>query len=304
MRTKNQHFVARAYLRFFSNDEKVIWIYDKKTEIMRPQSIKNTAVRKNFYGSKQHSDPLDNYPVPKLEGQARSIIKRIEQKEELDPKDLGILLNFLVLQFLRTPARKKDLESTFQVFWTELRKKYRNTESDQVNLLTKLEEIAESFIKEQKISGITAKDLLMNEDISVAYPQEDFSRSIALHGFRIAKTLANQNWEFLFTLKNEEFLTSDDPFSLFSSENTPYFPSVTSNVTKLIPLSRKVCLVIAGERFKIKVKEMLPWAVKVINLGIASRAERYVYCSNEKLLKEIINSLPQFKEDASPFVLN
>src|SRR3989344_8767006 len=100
-RTKDQHFIPRGYLRLFSRDEKTIWVYDKVTGEVRPQSIKATGFIKNFYLSWIHPSPLDVSPVPELEGKARSIIKKIDLRAEPSPEELGVVLNLISLQFLR-----------------------------------------------------------------------------------------------------------------------------------------------------------------------------------------------------------
>ena len=294
-RTKKQHFVPVGYLKLFSADQRNIGVCDKKSGDIRLQNISDTGFEKNLYTSRQHADPLDRSPVPELESEVLSIIKTVESRGSVLPRGLGVLLNFIVLQYLRTPAMREKLESTHQLFWRELRSRYKSTKPEQKVFLKKAEDIAKSFITEQNIKGITPQEFL-SQDFDVFYPTEDFPRSIPLHGLKIAQLLSTQKWEFLFAPNGNEFLTNDNPFSVFPKEETPYVQPTTADVTKLIPLSKKLCLAIGGKKSKIRTKEMLPWAVNVINLGLADRAKRYIYASNKALLEDVLKNLPFFQK--------
>src|SRR5271170_1162835 len=131
-RVKDQHFVPQAYLRLFSHDEKNIWVLDLKENTIKSQSIKDTGFIKYFYTSRFHPAPLDIPEVSKLEGQAKKIIKAIEGRQKITPVDLGQLLNFITLQFLRTPAARERIESALISFWNELKKRYKNAKPEEI----------------------------------------------------------------------------------------------------------------------------------------------------------------------------
>ncbi|MFA5643134.1 MAG: DUF4238 domain-containing protein [Candidatus Paceibacterota bacterium] len=297
MRTENQHYIPQSYLRLFSEDQKSIWVYDKTTKIIRHQKIIGTGTIKNFYTSIRHPQPLDIGIVTQLEGDGISIIKKIDDKQAVTAEELGKLLNFLALQLLRTPTSKEKIEATFQLFWKELRKRYNDPHFDNHK---KAEKIAENFIKERSIKNVSPKDFL-NSEVPPSFPEEFFVDVIAKHGFKITEILSKQKWEWLFA-QPDIWLTSDNPFSIFDPNDKNTFPNLSSNIRKIIPLSKKTLAVIEGEGFKLKMKQVYPWAVRVINLATASKAKQYVYSGSKKLLQEIASELPDFEHDPSTFI--
>jgi len=294
-KTKNQHYIPQSYLRLFSDDGKNIWVYDKFTQTINNQNIKGTGSIKRFYQSRRYSQPLDIPPVTSLEGTGIKIIKKIDNNENVTPEEGGQLLNFIALQYLRTPAAKKRSEVSFQSFWNGLRKVYRESKFQN----QKIEKIAKSYIDDQKIEGATPQQFLKNND-SITPPEELFVDTLVGSGFNIAEILSKQKWEILFSKPNS-WVTSDDPFSVLGKEDGNLFPPLVPETEKIIPLSKNSLLVICGAGFKIEMKLMHPWSVEVINLATASRAERYVYSGNKDLLEDIKKNLFLFEKNPESF---
>lgn len=116
------------------------------------------------------------------------------------------------------------------------------------------------------------------------------------------RILADQGWEFLFAGNEQEFITSDDPVTFTAGDDEIPLFRIREQTTKVIPLSKRVSLVIGGEKREFVSKVLMPWATKIINLGVASVAERYIYSSNKNLLDEISKDLQKFKTDPNSFV--
>lgn len=295
MRPKNQHYVPQSYLKLFSRDKKNIWVYDKLDRVIRSQNIKGTASITNFYKTPQHFHPLDTDPVSQMEGEAISLIKELDEGRPLDPRGLGKLANFIALQYLRTPVAKDRTESTFIVFWEELRKRYGKSGFSK----QKIEKIAQSYIEHEKTPYSDVQDFLKSESLPVP-PEELFVDTIIQHGFRIAEILSKQSWKFLYS-SPDIWITSDNPFSVFREAERGVFPSLVADSTKTIPLSEKVLLAMHKEGLRVLSRQMLPWAVHLINLGTAQVAKRYVYSGKKELMERIAADLPAFEKDPSVF---
>ena len=297
-RTKNQHFVPQGYLKLFSVDKENIWVLDKKIGSIRTQKIKKTGFAKNFYSFKKSHAPLEESATTALEGRSITIIKKIADKEIITPKDLGELANFISLQFLRTPSAKKRFEDVFDVFWSGMRGQYRKAHEPQKR---RLESIARSLIRERSLS-VTPSEFLSGQ-LPVKFSSEEFFPSIVGQGFKMAERLSKQTWQFLYSDKELPWITTDDPFSVFDSKDEEkVFPTVTGKITKLISLSPEVLLAISGTTFKVETKIMLPWAIRALNLGIASSANRFVYSGSKNVLQDILKSLPRFKKNPELFL--
>lgn len=107
---KNQHFVPKAYLRpFGSNDGKSINLHALASgRSVEGASIKGQCSRNYFYGQ----EPIFDEFIRHFEGGYGEAIKRLVNWE-VEPRDIKRLLDFFVLQYLRTPHQ---LQQRLQVF--------------------------------------------------------------------------------------------------------------------------------------------------------------------------------------------
>src|SRR6266481_6753245 len=236
-RVKRPHFVPRSYLGGFTDLPDRIWIYDKLEKNIRQQSIKDVAVVKDLYLNTKQVSPLDIVEVTALEGKAKRIIKNLEERKLPNPAELGHLLNFVALQFLRTPAAGVRAHLAFAEFVSGLRKEYRRRK-DIGRSTEGLEKIATDLLKDFKSPSNPIEFLSVDENSTP--PIDHFVDTIVGEGYFITTILAKQNWTFLYSRPKSVFITSDDPFCVFDqndSENLRLIP-LSPDTTKIIPLSK------------------------------------------------------------------
>ena len=111
---KNQHFVPKAYLRPFGNDDqRSINLYALGPKrCVEGASIKSQCSRNNFYGSDYDFEDFIKY----FEGRYGQAMGRLQQ-HEITESDIGAMFDFFVLQYLRTPhqlAQRKEVLEAFR----------------------------------------------------------------------------------------------------------------------------------------------------------------------------------------------
>lgn len=298
-RVKRPHFIPRTYLKNFTDANSKIWVYDKLLDRVMPQNIADTAVKKNLYTSDKYDGLLDIPEVTNLEGSYNLIVSKLEKKENVSSQELGIILNFIALQFLRTPAAKNRSKKVFNKFVQELKSTYLLAQN-QNNSINKIEKIITGLMRDIKRNGISIEKFVL-ETNEYEPPLNFFLQTIASSGVTIINTLSKQKWQFLFADENF-FISSDDPFTVFYSEIDSSEFSITHDQVKLIPLTKNVCVAIYQEGFEIGSKKLHNWSTKVLNLGITSKADRYVYSSSRQQLLEIKGSIKQFESNPMDFI--
>lgn len=295
--TKRQHFVPRSNLKLFSKNEKHIWVLDKDNGVVRCQNIGDTAVVKNFYADDSHSHPLDIKEISELEGQASTIIKKLDDTKSLNDVELELLCNFVSLQFLRTPEAKERADKLFFAFWNGLRTRYKN---NQLKKPGEFEEMVADFLKED-IGSSEVQDFL-DGNVNLSAPNTIFVDNLVTQGFKIAEILSKQNWVFHYTQNEHIWVTSDNPVSVSDSiEEKGLHPVLNEETIKFLPLSGKVMLSITGRGFSVEQRIMYKWAVRDLNLMTALNATRYVYSGSEELLNDINQMLKEYKNDPDSY---
>src|ERR1700677_4277820 len=108
---KRHHFLPKSYLDGFARDG-FVWLYDRRKNEYRRQQPLNTAVIGNYYvfenkeGEKDYS--LESY-FSKIEGSAKSTIKKLEAKEEISPEERLYLAHFIALLMVRSPKFDREV---------------------------------------------------------------------------------------------------------------------------------------------------------------------------------------------------
>lgn len=110
---KNQHFVPKAYLRPFANDDqRSINLYALGSKrFVEGASIKSQCSRNYFYGS----EPVFEEFIQFFEGRYGQAMGRL-QRREIKVSDIGEMFDFFVLQYLRTPHQLAQRKEVFEAF--------------------------------------------------------------------------------------------------------------------------------------------------------------------------------------------
>lgn len=109
----NQHFVPKTYLHPFGNDDqRSINLYALgSNRCVEGASIKSEWSRDYFYGG----EPVFEDFIQYFEGRYGQSFGRLQQRDLLD-SDIGVLFDFFVLQYLRTPHQLAQRKQVFEGF--------------------------------------------------------------------------------------------------------------------------------------------------------------------------------------------
>jgi len=117
-----QHYVPQFYLKNFGDE---IHGYDKTTGKKFKTISKNIAMGKNFYGGEIKDAPSLEKALSVIESDLAEAIKELIQKENyqlLSNESKIKIHNFLALQFIRTPAHKKEIVENYNYILNEIAK--------------------------------------------------------------------------------------------------------------------------------------------------------------------------------------
>lgn len=116
MNKKRQHYVPKAYLRSFCDDQGRLRVY-RKDAPQKPicQSPDNVGFHKYYYSQPLPDGGRDNRLedlFSKLEGQWPPLVDWLRRGDDInDPDSLGVLLDFIALQRARVPAARDAVET-------------------------------------------------------------------------------------------------------------------------------------------------------------------------------------------------
>lgn len=110
---RDNHYVPQAYLRQWSNNGNTIWTYDtivwdKRQRVWVSKGVKSVAHWLDFYTQVCEDGTIDD-SIEVLFGdsyelKASNILKKVRENESLTSEDMSALVDFAILQMIRTPA--------------------------------------------------------------------------------------------------------------------------------------------------------------------------------------------------------
>ncbi|MGG1677717.1 DUF4238 domain-containing protein [Neobacillus sp. NRS-1170] len=287
---KKQHYVPQVYLKHFTHESGFLFIYDKATDEFRKQTPANTGYSKHFYTVEKNGEK--DYTIEKLlaahvDTLYQPVIKKIERKEILTREDKVNLAIFLSFQHLRTPAQRKNYHHMVDEF-------YKKT-SKIIFQMKKVHGQLENY-NEHEIEML--EDIFENEKYDVEVPKEQSLELMLKFSEEMSTMLSNHNFVILEASSKSVFITSDDPYCMVKEKwSEPWSGYGIINTTKLFPLTPRHLLVLKDPGEKMFYMQMDKSQVREINFTIALWSDRFVYSSNEILLKSLVAKIKKKVEE-------
>lgn len=117
---RDHHYVPQLLLREFAHGHarQWLWVYDKKTDVIFPGSVKKSAQRRNYNATARGDSTTDaelERIFAMLESDAAPALARLREAEvglnTLDPFDRIKIAIFIAAQHVRVPAIRETAES-------------------------------------------------------------------------------------------------------------------------------------------------------------------------------------------------
>ena len=301
---RRNHYIPECYLKGFSDNEKMVWIYNKKISKSYPKSVNDIFVEKDFYLIDESFIPEEgrgmisyksieyDFFAKQIESQYADFLKHVKfftedlKKQDLSytriiPEDWVERISLqLLIQYIRTPeARRKALELL-------------NTSRFCLDIFANSPFLSEKEKEDYKLeSQKTYGDVI--DHFMVLFNKERVVDPIC-------SILQNKIWSIYFS-PNADFFTSDSPVILEregQNKEVGFMEFNLSNLNITYPVTRNF-LVRLWDRESYK--ELVPFdrIIRVVDEEFVKceNIRQYVWANNEivssnnnsTLFKTIVN---------------
>ena len=276
---RRNHYIPECYLKGFSDNENIVWIYNKKNSKSYPKSVSDIFYKKDFYLIDENLIPEEgkdmiNYKsieydffAEQIENQYADFLRRVKNvTEDLKKQDLSCIRMMipedwvehislqLLIQYIRTPeARKQSLELL-------------NTVRPCFDILANSSSFSEKEKEKYK------SDSQKSYGDAIDHFMVLFNKEKVIEPF--CSILRNKIWSIYFS-SNAEFFTSDSPIILEregTDKEIGFMEFNLSNLNITYPITRNL-LVRLWDRESYKALEPFDRIVRVVD-------EKFVKCEN------------------------
>lgn len=269
--SKKHHYLPRKYLKWFSDENNLFYIYDKEKDTLFQQSPDTFFFENNlntFEINWVERDFLESLytNIENTFWPSYNKIINTTPKESIELLDKFNLYLFLLFLFWRLPLNDKIVENLVDI----------------------------AFDKWEKLDFFHIADkywnILWDEILLKIKWLKDFKKILRLllplYPFHKIKNWSDlpSNWKFLYTQDNTSwYITSDNPI-ITNKKNYSHLDSLLEDI--LFPISWKILLVWT----KISHSAVFSWRTIIdFNIAMIHNANRFVACHNKNLLLTMID---------------
>ncbi len=287
---KRQHFIPKFYLDNFAVNN-IIWVFDRKKNEYRDQSIKDTAVIKDYYtlrkGSKKDFS-VEKY-LSDVENTSKIVIDKLINGEIINEQERINLSVFIALLFTRIPDHEKQINEFVDKAMKTINKKlFVNLE----NVKKLIEYVEKKRNKSFNINAEKFYEIMKNEKYLVKYDRKNMIYMIIEQAAKYCYYFYKKDW-FISKSKNDvEFITSDNPIiKIPTSEQikkAQFFGIETPGVRKILPLNYCTSLCIGDDGEFLGFGNLETENVETINRYIADNSDRFIFGRSKDILEKIV----------------
>ena len=290
--TKRSHFLPQMVLnRFTDESDGLVWVYDRETDTYRKQNVINTAVINNYYkyfgkDGEYHND-LEGF-FSTIEGEAKTPIDKFGKQESLNNSEKERLAVYVAYQRVRVPHFANQMQVLSDKLYKAVNKRIFYNEEQAKHLIEKYNKDKNKNIElDPKVFLETIQD----ENYKMIESREYEIEMMLKSGLDHINYFMQMDWKIIFSPNNGAFITSDNPFVLFSpTEHNPFggVGIITKGAVKAIPLSKDFYLAIFDKGNELGFYKCDRKHCRHINDTVALNCDRFVYSHSKELLKSVV----------------
>jgi len=287
---KRQHFIPKFYLDNFAVNN-IIWVFDRKKNEYRDQSIKDTAVIKDYYTLRKGSNK--NYDIEKflskVESSSKIVIEKLINRERIDDIERVSLSIFIALLFTRTPEYEKQINEFTDKAVKKINKiLFGNLENVKalIDIMKNEKKISPNFNAEKLY------EFLKKEDYKAEYDRTNMIYMMIHNTTELCYFFHKKDWFISKTTNGTEFITSDNPIiKIPTSEQikkAQVYGIDTPGVKKIFPLNYCTSLCIGDDGEFLGFGSLDKEHVLTINRYIADNSDRFIFGRSKDILEKIV----------------
>lgn len=287
---KRHHYIPQFFLKYFSEDQKNLWLFDRVKKEYRLQGTRKIASENKFYtytvkGKEENLEDL----FGTIEGQAKPILEKLFEKKDITMQEKADLSMFLAALRVRIPDFKKWTEESGEKMYKKFNKFTFSNREYVENLIKK----SGKQVSKKEIDDLI--DFATDESrYYVKFPPGYWIGTMLKLSVDLADIFIDSNWDIYHFNRKFALVVSDNPVVLVPPKNyNPFYGYglATSGTVKVVPLSSNVCLVSKELTRNPEIvhkdwvkKDLSKWFNKIV----ATNSDRFVFSPEKGKLEKIV----------------
>jgi hypothetical protein len=296
---KRNHYLPRAYLQGFCDQEGLLWTFDRISKEFRHLPPDSVAVEKEFYIVRDSAGRKSNVVEDRLatsENAAIPIIRELDSpNRRLSEQEREVLAQFIALLRLRTTVFNAEMEEVIEHYTSAIVSDLFKDETSARDSFAKLAGNGAAMPSERLEALVS---MWKSGQYTVKVNREYIIHLMLQRTDSFAEELFAMTWGILRSHQQASFITGDLPWSILTIDPTKstdfgFRDIFLPHVRTVVPLTKSTAVMLEARVSgspKVRYGRVFREFNRTVNRPIADNAQRFVFSGNEALLRRLVKS--------------
>lgn len=290
---RKHHYVPVFYQKHFTDEEGLLWVYDRKLKTYKKLSPKVVCFENDFYTifSKdgRHLREIETQFTKPLDGIAAAALQSLALDRRLDSETSQGLALFMGLQRTRLPsfrravsaALKANVEQFMRLGFSDVRRASQLIARYQKDTGVVIDQTPEALV-----------DAVRSGALTVEPTETGFLQQMVLVSLNFAEIIRRFKWCVLEAPRTSGFISCDDPLvTVPPAVGTEEGVGIaTPGSITYFPLTQRFCLQIEGIPHAVSFRKTGAHKTRQVNKNITANSDRFIFGPDLTRLKSIVEA--------------
>jgi hypothetical protein len=297
---RKHHYVPVFYQRNFTNENGLLWVYDRVRGSYKELHPRCICFEKDLYTVRPEGKPPDVQVETKLlrfidrigsTGIRDFLANRPSRDAEQE------VAFFMAFQWTRVPTMSRDIRATYAQLINELcRVAFATVERAQ----SILEQVERETGEAIHLTPESMVESVREKQFEIVATETTFLTNMTDQAMRLATILQQLDWEMLIASDETGFIVCDCPVAVVPPKGCNDVGFMVPGSAKYFPLSRQLCLRLGEPGKRRRLRGLDKEGVRTVNLNIAANSERFVMGPSKVQLENVVNRSGSQQIEATP----
>ncbi len=299
---RKHHYVPVFYQRNFTNENGLLWVYDRQRETYKELHPRVICFERDLYAVKPENKPRDMQVEQNIlsvvDGLGFQGVRDFQTGRPNREAERAIAF-FMAFQCTRVPTFSRDIRVTYAKTIEELT---RIAFADVKRAKALMERYAQDTGEDLEVTPESMVESVQGKQFDIVATETAFLTQMMKQATSLTEVLLRLDWEVLVAAEDTGFIICDCPVVVVPPKGSNQVGFLVPGSAKYFPLSRDLCLrlgELGRERSHLEISKE---DVRIVNLNIAANSERFIMGPSRVQLENVVSRGGCTKMETTPRV--
>jgi len=284
---RKHHYVAAFYQRNFTNENGLLWVYDRWRERFNELNPRSVCVETDLYSLKRNGA---NNPVVELkvlgpvDDMGATAIRRLRDDRAVERTAIAYFLGF---QYTRLPAMAMMILDLHERALDAI---MRMTAANEERMQHAIDDYERNTGGKINVPAKALTEAVQDNQLVVKANKSVSLEAMVEQAKTISQFVEPLPWQILEASVDSGFIICDSPVTVAPPSGVNDIGVGIPGTVTYFPLTRRLCLRVGGDGPALESRSIDRNTVRVINRNIAANSERFIMgplkCQLETIIAE------------------